>query len=184
MEGIMYLNVGKSNGKEYLSIIQSYKDPITGRSRGKVIKSLGYLEKLEKEYCDPKAHFRDVAKEMTRAEKESNPPMRFSIDRKRVLRVDEVRRKNFGYAALSKIYYELGLDLFFRNNSRKLKAKYSVSAIMKLLIYSRILCPASKKKSYEMKGMYFEKTDFSLDDVYRSLTLYKRIKEPYSEAYS
>jgi transposase len=47
---------------------------------------------------------------------------------------------------------------------------------MKLLVYSRILCPASKKKTYEMKDMYFDKTDFSLDDIYRCLTFVNELK--------
>ncbi len=41
---------------------------------------------------------------------------------------------------------------------------------MKLLIFSRILAPASKKKTYEEKDRYFENTNFSLDDIYRCLT--------------
>ncbi len=42
---------------------------------------------------------------------------------------------------------------------------------MKLLTFSRILAPpASKKKTYEDKDLYFENMDFSLDDVYRCLT--------------
>jgi hypothetical protein len=172
----MYLSVGKSNGKDYLSIVKSYKDPVTGKRVHKLIESLGYLEKLKQEYSDPIAHFREAVKEMNRKEKEEQPPLVIAFDRERVLTGKEMRRKNFGYAALSKIYYELGLDLFFRNNSRKLKAKYSVSGIMKLLVYSRILCPASKKKTYELKDMYFEKTDFSLDDVYRSLTFINGLK--------
>jgi transposase len=165
----MHLRVGKSNGKEYLSIVRGYRDKAASKNRSRVVKSLGYLEKLKKEYADPISHFTEVACEMTRREKEENPPLMIAINTKQVL-TGETRRKNFGYAALSKIYHELELDVFFRNNSRKLKAKYNVSSIMKLLIYSRILCPSSKKKSYENKDMYFDKTDFSLDDVYRSLT--------------
>ena len=80
-------------------------------------------------------------------------------------------RKNLGYAALSAIYHELGLDVFFTNSARVLKkAGYSVNAIMKLLIYSRILEPASKKRTYDRRGDYFENFDFSLEDVYRCLT--------------
>ncbi|GAB6275065.1 MAG: hypothetical protein STSR0004_19300 [Peptococcaceae bacterium] len=41
---------------------------------------------------------------------------------------------------------------------------------MKLLVFSRILAPASKKKTCEEKDRYFENTEFSLDDVYRCLT--------------
>jgi transposase len=79
-------------------------------------------------------------------------------------------RKNIGYAALSAIYHELGLDVFFNNRIRTLKADYSVNAIMKLLVYSRILEPASKKRTFEKRVEYFDKFDFSLEDVYRCLT--------------
>jgi len=41
---------------------------------------------------------------------------------------------------------------------------------MKLLVFSRILTPASKKKTYQEKDRYFENMEFSLDDVYRCLT--------------
>ncbi|MDR2401273.1 MAG: IS1634 family transposase, partial [Deferribacteraceae bacterium] len=173
----MYLRKGKSNGKTYLSIVKGYRDKASGKNRGKVILSLGYLEKLEKEYSDPIAHFERVAEEMTRAEKENNPPLTITIDKAKTLTKDKGNRKNFGYAALSRIYHELELDVFFRNNSRGLKAGYNVSSIMKLLVYSRILSPASRKKTYEMKDRYFDKTDFSLDDVYRCLSFVNKLKD-------
>nr|WP_244262221.1 hypothetical protein [Thermoanaerobacter wiegelii] len=74
-------------------------------------------------------------------------------------------RKNFGYTALSKIYHELGIDKFIRNRQRHSNEKYDANAIMKLLVFSRLLYPASKKKTYENKDMFFEKFDFSLDDI-------------------
>jgi hypothetical protein len=46
-----------------------------------------------------------------------------------------------------------------------------------MLAYSRILCSASKKKTYEMKDRYFDKTDFSLDDAYRCLSFVNKLKE-------
>lgn len=172
----MYLGIGKSNGKTYLSILQSYKDPITSKTKHKFIKSLGYLEKLQEEYSDPVEHYKQVIEEMNLKEKEENPPLTITFDKERLLTGKEMQRKNFGYAALSKIYHELGLDLFFRNNSRKFKGDYNVSSIMKLLVYSRILRPASKRKTYEMKEMYFDKTDFSLDDIYRCLSFVNGLK--------
>jgi hypothetical protein len=48
---------------------------------------------------------------------------------------------------------------------------------MKLLVYSRVLCPASKKRTYESKEIYFENTDFLLDDVYRCLGFVNKLKE-------
>jgi hypothetical protein len=166
----MNLHIGISNGKKYLSIVRAYRDKLTGKVIRRSVKSLGYLEKLKEEYDDPIKHFKEIVVQMNREEKDKNAPSAISIDRSKLLRVDDECRKNFGYAALSKIYHELGLDVLFRNYSRGLNAEYNVSNIMKLLVYSRILCPASKKKTYEMKDMYFEKTDFSLDDVYRCLS--------------
>jgi len=49
---------------------------------------------------------------------------------------------------------------------------------LKLLVFLRSLNPASKKRTYEQKGNYFfELPDFSLDDVYRSLTHLSTMKD-------
>jgi transposase len=48
---------------------------------------------------------------------------------------------------------------------------------MKLLTFARLLYPASKKKTYENKEVFFEKMDFSLDDVYRCLSFFTKHKD-------
>ena len=44
-------------------------------------------------------------------------PITLSIDPKETLTEDKSNRKNLGYAALSRLYHELGMDIFFYNNS-------------------------------------------------------------------
>lgn len=63
--------------------------------------------------------------------------------------VGDSLRKNFGYAALSKIYHELEIDKFLIHRQRYTKEKYDANTIMKMLVYSRILAPASKKASFD-----------------------------------
>ena len=46
-----------------------------------------------------------------------------------------------------------------------------------MLVYSRLLFPASKKSSYDDQEHFFEKTDYSLDDVYRCLSFLDKHKE-------
>jgi transposase len=65
---------------------------------------------------------------------------------------------------------------------------------MKLLVFSRILAPSSKKKAFENRDWYFENFDFTLDDIYRCLTflsskrdnlklhLHRKIKEQYGRS--
>ncbi|GHV41409.1 IS4 family transposase [Synergistales bacterium] len=187
----MNLKVGKSNGRTYLSIAHGYRDNETGKVRTKTIKSLGYLDVLEKEFPDPIAHFRKAVEEMNKKEALDNPPATINLDGKELIGEARTNRKNLGYAALSKIFHELELSTFFSNRSRELKTEYNVNNIMKLLVFSRILSPMSKKKTLENKGIYFENFYFTLDDIYRCLTfintkrdalklhLHRKIKEQY-----
>jgi hypothetical protein len=58
----------RKDGRVYLSIEKAYRDK-AGKPRAKTIKSLGYLDELKKEYDDPIAHFKEVARKMTEEEK-------------------------------------------------------------------------------------------------------------------
>lgn len=173
----MNLHKGISNGRVYLSIVQGYRDPVTKKVRRKTIKSLGYLDDLEKQYPDPIKHFQAIVAEMNEKVALEKQPITINLDPKETITQSTTNRKNIGYAALSKLYHELDLDTFFYNYSRSFKSKFNTNNIMKLLVFSRILAPASKKKTYEEKDRYFENTNFSLDDVYRCLTQVITLKD-------
>ena len=173
----MNLHKGISNGRVYLSIVQGYRDPVTKKVRRKTIKSLGYLDDLEKQYPDPIKHFQAIVAEMNEKVTLEKQPITINLDPKETITQSTTNRKNIGYAALSKLYHELDLDTFFYNYSRSFKSKFNTNNIMKLLVFSRILAPASKKKTYEDKDRYFENTNFSLDDVYRCLTQVITLKD-------
>ena len=144
----MYLrkNFNKKTGRTYLSIIHNYRDKDTKSTKAKVIKSLGYLDELEKEYDDPIQYFTEEAKRMDAKRLLDNAPVSFTITRDEVIPTESVNRKNFGYAALSKIYHELGIHTFLVNRQRHSNEEYDANAIMKMLVFSRLLNPASKKK--------------------------------------
>ena len=164
----------RKTGRTYLSIVKNYRDKETRISKTATIKSLGYLDALEKEYEDPIAHFKEVARQMTE-EENSNKKLIMPINMDEKLSVGTDNRKNFGYAAILKIYHELGLDVFFKNKSRHENFKYNTNSIMILLVVSRLLSPGSKKKAFEEKHGYFERFNFSLPDVYRSLSHFSKV---------
>ena len=173
----MYLQIGNNRGRKYLSIVQGYRDPLTKKVRHKTVKSLGYLDELIKHYPDPIAYFRGVVAEMNKKAALEKEPVTLDIDPQETLMEGAANRKNMGYAALSKLYYEFGLDIFFYNHSRSFQSEFNTNNMMKLLVFSRILDPASKKKTYQEKDRYFENMEFSLDDVYRCLTQVVTFKE-------
>lgn len=173
----MHLKKAKQrNGRIYLSITDSYYDKQKKVSRSKTIEPIGYLDELEKIYDDPIAHFSKRVEQLREEKKARNAPINFTFYDSDRLCVGDNLRKNFGYAALSKIYHELEIDKFLINRQRHTKEEYDANTIMKMLVYSRILAPASKKASYDNREWFFEKSDYSLDDVYRCLDFFNRHK--------
>jgi len=166
-----------SNGRIYLAIVDSFYDKEKKMSRSKTIESLGYLDDLEKEYDDPIAHFQERVEQLKKEKQEKTAPINFTFYDSDRLCVGDNLRKNFGYAAFSKLYHELKLDTFLINRQRHTKGSYDANTIMKMLVYSRLLAPASKKASFDNRDQFFEKTNYSLDDVYRCLTFINKHKE-------
>lgn len=165
------------SGRINLAIVDGYYDKATKKTKHKVIESLGYLDELEKQYDDPIDYFTKRAKKLTEEKKARQAPINFTFYDSDRLCVGDNLRKNFGYAALSKIYHELELDKFLNNRQRHTKESYDANTILKMLVYSRILAPASKKSSFDHREMFFEKTNYSLDDVYRCLSFLNKHKE-------
>ena len=121
------------------------------------------------QFSDPIAHFEGVVSKMNKEAKEVNASEIMYFDKSIKLETG-ASEKNIGYAAYSKIYHELELDRFFNSRQRSLNVEFNINSIVKLLVYSRLLVPGSKKKAHENRKRYFDKMDFSLDDVYRSLS--------------
>lgn len=177
----MYLkkSTNKKNGRTYLSIASGYRDKLTGKTKTVLIKSLGYLDVLQKEFKDPIAHFTEVVNQMKIEEQNEKLPLIIKINTNEELNENENNRKNFGYVALSKIYHELEIDKFVKNKFKSRNfSEYKINNIMKLLVFARCLFPDSKKSTFENKDVFFENTNFSLQEVYNALTYI----EPYKES--
>ncbi len=173
----MHLNVSKrKNGRVYLYIEKSYRDKATGKNKHTMVKSIGYVDALENEYPDPIAHFKEVARRMT-AEEKTSKSLTVQIDMGEQLQMDAQGTKNPGYAVPLAVYHDLKLDVYLRNKSRSEAFEFNANSIMILLVMSRLLSPGSKKKAYEQKHRYFERFDFSLDDMYKALTYFDKISE-------
>ena len=174
----MYLRKcpNKKTGRVQLDIVQAYRDK-DGKSKHKSVLHIGYLDLAEKQYPDPIAHFTEVARQMTAEYKEQTKPVHIEFYLKQAMEKSYDECKNFGYAALSKIYHELDIKSFLGNRQRSVKTDFNLNSIFRLLVFSRLLYPASKKHTYENRNRFFERSDFSLDDVYRSLGAFAKVKD-------
>jgi transposase len=173
----MRLNISnRNNGRTYLSIEKRYRDKTTKKSTGTTIRSLGYLDELLKEFPDPIAHFKEVAKQMT-AEDNARRKVSITINMDECLPEKADGMKNLGYAVPMKVYHELCLHEFLKTMMAREGFKFNTNSIMLLLVMSRLLYPGSKKKAFDHKANFFERFDFELADVYRALTHFDKISE-------
>lgn len=165
----MYLHkLKKPNGDIYLSIKEKYHVPGKG-AREKTVKSLGYVSELNRSYEDPITYFSQMAVEMTLLRKQEKNTS-ILIDTTEKMTTDTDDAKNVGYGILKELYKQLELDKFWNWKTRNLSVRYSADQIFRLLVFSRILMPASKKGTFDGRNFYFEDFgDFSLDDVYHAL---------------
>lgn len=172
----MFLIKEKRKHGTNLCIVQSYRDPVTKTSKTKRVMNIGYLADLQKQYDDPIAHFQQVAKKMSEEQNTETKPTPIALDPAKPLESGVDLMKNFGYTALSALYHELKLDVFFRGRQRALDIDYSLNSVMKLLVYGGILFPGPIKQIYGEKEQFFDKMNFTLNDIYRSFTYFHRYK--------
>ena len=168
----MFLKISPTrSGKTFLSFVQGYRDE-SGKVKQKTIEKIGYLDDLKKQYDDPVSHFKEIAKQ--RNNEEINELVIKNLSTKTI---DENScTKNLGYVILKKIYSELNIPDFLRQKQKNLKIDFSLNDVFELLVYSRILYPDSKLSTYNNKDIFFEKFNFSLQDMYRSLDYFSTYK--------
>lgn len=172
----MYLKKSKKeNGRIYLSIADGYYDPKKGYSRTKTIEKIGYADAFADQYDDPIAHFEEFVAKMNAEKKAEKQKHSITIDPNETFDGNDGR--NIGYAALSCIYHELEIDKFFTYRQRSTDTEYNMNAIMRLLTFARLLSPGSKSKAYDEREWFFERCDFTLDDIYRSLTRFNKFRD-------
>lgn len=171
----MFLRTITIKGVTRLYFYESYYE--NGKTKQKCVDNIGRLDELQKKYDDPVSHFKKIAEERT-LEKKAARKTSVSIDLTTAMDIKEDNLKNVGYSILKELYKQLELDKFWRLKLKHTSIKYDLEAVFRLLVFSRILYPASKLGTFHSKNIYFEKMEgFTEKDVYKALDLFDQYDE-------
>ena len=171
----MFLRSITIKGVTRLYFYESYYE--NGRTKQKCIESLGRLDELQKRFDDPVSHFKKVAEEKN-AEQNTSRKTSVPIELSSTMSTSEDNLRNVGYAVLKDLYKQLELDKFWKLVLRKTSIQYDLEAVFRLLVFSRILYPGSKRDTFLNKSAYFEDMDgFSLKDTYKALDVFDQYDE-------
>ena len=79
-------------------------------------------------------------------------------------------RFNVGYLFLKDIYYSLKIDQIVKSITKKYKFEFDLNEVLSNLVFSRIIYPSSKLKTYELSQKFIETPKYNLENLYRGLT--------------
>ena len=88
----------------------------------------------------------------------------------RLIPKDKEFEFNIGYLFLKDIYYSLKIDKIVKKISNKYKFEFDLNEVLSNLVFSRIIYPSSKLKTYELSQKFLEIPKYNLENIYRGLT--------------
>lgn len=170
----MYVSITGNKGNQDVYIKQSYRKD-NGKTSSRIYKKLGKYNTLLEQFSGNEKELMDWAKK--EAEKETlaynqqKEKVSLSLSPLARIPLDEERVFNIGYLFLQRICSELRIDNICRNIRNHHKFSYDFHAILTDLIYARILAPSSKLSSYKYCHSLLEPPKYSLQDLYRALSI-------------
>ena len=177
----MYVECFTNNGKPYLRLVQSVR--VTNQSGHKVpqkqvVANIGPLDRFD----DGQPDYVVRLKKSFKAGSPLIPSLEpYCASAKTAetyhLSINEGSPECFGHPKLfshillERIMEELGLNTFFSSYKGFTKIQYDVYGFAKLLIFGRLLNPASKSATVRQNGDYFEPilTQYNPDNVFDTL---------------
>lgn len=179
----MFIETIKNNGKPYLRLVHAIRKPNKNGdmvSTKHVILNIGpldrfddgqpnYIERLKKSF---KAG-NPLISELIPYCNENRSIEKYSFSFTQGSPDCFGHPKIFSYILLEKMLEELGLNTFFSSYKAFTKIKFDVYGFAKLLLFGRLLHPASKQATIQQNKDYFEpilSDGFNPDNVYDTLT--------------
>ena len=175
-----FLKKTKNKKGTYLQIYESYYDPERKCGAHRSYKPVGYVNELiDKGIDDPVSFYSDEIKKLNSEYKENK--------RKNKVRQisEESPEKLLGYFPVKNLNDSLGTKKYLNLLQAATGFRFNIADLMSALIYSRMVHPCSKSKTYdEIIPRLYEKYDFSLDQLYSGIgyigSEYEKIIEIYN----
>ena len=170
----MYVNITGSKNNKDVYIYQSFRKA-NGKRSSRIYKKLGKYNELLQNFSGNEEKMMEwaraeAAKETTLYNQQKE---QISVTFSQVARIplEEERLFNVGYLFLQQLCSELRFDNICRNIRNRHRFTYDIHAILTDLIYARILAPSSKMSSYSFCHSLLEPPKYSLQNVYRALSV-------------
>ena len=156
------------------SIIEDYKR--NGKRTTRIVDNIGNYEKISK-LADAQGISVDtwLNNYLSNYKKEhgiSTSTEKIIIEKcmNKLIPKNVINKFNVGYLFLKDIYYSLKLDKTTQEVGKRYKYEFDLNEILSNLVFSRIIYPSSKLKTYELSKKFIETPKYNLEHLYRGLS--------------
>lgn len=171
----MKLKITKTKKTSILYVQKAYRDK-NGKSTSKIHERLGTLEEV-RQRCgdrDPIEWAKEYIAGLTAQEKEGRQVIISRLSPTKLIEKGAAQSCEGGYLFLKRLYHKVGMDRICEAISRKHKFDFDLNKVLELMVYERLLRPASKPGNYRRCGSYIEPFDIEKQHIYRSLDVLDR----------
>ena len=168
------LSYSKTKNSLNYYIIEDYQK--NGKRTTRKLEKIGNLDQVsklaQKENIDPDTWLNNYLNKYKEEHYSQVEPEKVIIEKyaNKLISKYVTNRFNVGYLFLKDIYYSLKLDKIAKNISRKYKFEFDLNDVLSNLVFSRIIYPSSKLKTYELSQKFIETPKYNLENLYRGLT--------------
>ena len=179
----MFINISRNNGKPYLRLVNSIRvknNEGFSISRNQIILNIGFLEKFD----DGNPNYIERLRKSFKAGKPLIKFLEPYCSKQPVLEQYQFNYtegetacighpKLFSHMLIERIMEELGLMAFFSSYKNFTKAQYNIYSFVKLMVFGRLLNPASKLATLKQNEDYYDSildTNNNPDNIYDTLS--------------
>ncbi len=167
----MRLSISKSKNATSLYVKKDFT--INGKRTSKIVEKLGTEKQLREKLNggDPYEWAKEYIEKLNKAEESGKLQIIKKYDKNKIIDSGVKKTYDIGYMFLEKICSRLEIDKICEEIQKKHKITFSLSEMLRMLIYTRILYPSSKLNSFKQAKNFLEEPKFDAHQIYRGLSI-------------
>ena len=163
----MHLKVQNRNGRQYLQVVQNYREG--GKTRTRTVKSIGYADQFEDRYEDPVAHFREYVKTLNDEVSQDGGRIELAFAFDSAIEEDAPLPARLGASIALGCLDAIGVRDFFRARAGYKGSPAHAGRIFEMLATERMMHATSKREAWALRASFPRRCDFNYEDVYAAL---------------
>ena len=163
----MHLKIQKRQGREYLSVVQSYRQD--GKVKTRTIETIGYADAYSDRFNDPIGHFRAYVDQLNRNAIADRQPIELSFGFDDMIDATSAPPARLGASIALGCLDSLGVRDFFHARAGREGFPKHAGRIFEMLAVERMMHVTSKRESWTARESFPRSCDFSFNEVYEAL---------------